>query len=77
MMFGLSEKAIATAKAEYDRLSFELEKKYPYHFVAIDPFSKQYFIGYTLAEAMRNAKNALPNSIFYGIKIGSPTAMRF
>ena len=77
MPIGLSEKAIATAKAEYDRLSFELEKKYPYHFVAIDPFSKQYFIGYTLAEAMRNARNALPNNDFYGIKIGSPTALRF
>lgn len=77
MILGLSEKAIATAKAEYDRLSFELEKKYPHHFVAIDPFSKQYFIGYTLAEAMRNAKNELPDSEFYAIKIGSTTTLRF
>lgn len=77
MLSGLSVRAIATANEEYDRLRFELEKKYPNHFVAIDPYSKQYFIGYTLAEAMRKGKDALPNNEFYGIKIGSDAALRF
>ena len=77
MIRWLSSKAIADAIQQYDLLSFELEKKYPNHFVAIDPYSKRYFIGLTLAEAMRNGKNAMPTSEFYGIKIGSPTALRF
>jgi len=76
MTIGLSVIAIATANEVYDRLRFELEKKYPDHYVAIQPDTKQYFIGYTLAEAMRNAKNALPNNEFYGIKIGSDAALR-
>ncbi len=77
MTNGLSDNAIAEAKKEYDLLRFELEKKYPYHYVAIEPFSKRYFIGYSLADAMRTAKNEMPNYLFYGIKIGSPTTLRF
>lgn len=76
MTIGFSDKAIDEAKKVYDHLSFELEKKYPNHFVAIDPFSKRYFIGYTLAEAMRNARSELPNNQYYGIKIGSTTALK-
>ncbi len=77
MTSGLSLRAIASAQEEYDRLQFDLKEKYPNHFVAIDPYSKRYFIGYTLAEAMRNGRNALPNTEFYGFKIGSDAAMRF
>jgi len=77
MTIGLSESAISIANAEYSTLRYTLEKKFPGHFVVIDPYSKAYFTGLTLGEAMRTAKDAKPDSEFVCFKIGSTTALTF
>jgi hypothetical protein len=41
-------------------------------FVAIEPKSKEYFIGNTIAEAIAKAKARFPDREFYVAKIGSP-----
>jgi hypothetical protein len=77
MPIGLTKAAIALANEEYKTLSYTLEKKYPDHYVVIDPYSKAYFIGRTLGEAMRTAKNKYPDKEYVCFKVGSETALKF
>jgi len=77
MTIGLSESAILLANEEYSKLRYTLEKKFPGHYAVISPYSKAYFTGLTLGEAMRNAKNAKPDDEFVCFKIGSDTALTF
>uniref|UniRef100_A0A6M3Y7V7 Uncharacterized protein n=1 Tax=viral metagenome TaxID=1070528 RepID=A0A6M3Y7V7_9ZZZZ len=77
MAIGLSKSAIALAEQEYSTLKYTLEKKFPDHYVVIDPYSKAYFVGLTLGETMRTAKNAHPDRDFVSFKLGSETALIF
>lgn len=47
-----------------------LESEHPGDFVAIEPFSRQYFLGKTATSALVTARNALPKSRFYLTRIG-------
>ena len=40
----------------------------------IEPESEEWFLGKTLFEALKKAKNKYPDKIFYSIRIGSPYA---
>jgi len=77
MVIGLNKSAIALAEEEYSKLKYILEKKFPDHYVVIDPYSKVYFTGLTLGKAMRTAKNAHPDREFVCFKLGSETALTF
>uniref|UniRef100_A0A6M3X6X6 DUF5678 domain-containing protein n=1 Tax=viral metagenome TaxID=1070528 RepID=A0A6M3X6X6_9ZZZZ len=76
-MIGLSKSAIATAEEEFNKLRYILQKKFPNHYVVIDPYSKAYFTGPTLGEAMRTAKNKYPEKEFVCFKLDSDTALTF
>lgn len=76
MVIGLSKSAIALAEEEFGKLKYTLEKKFPDHYVVIDPYSKVYFTGLTLGIAMRTAKTTHPDRDFVCFKIGSETALK-
>ncbi|MCK4476580.1 MAG: hypothetical protein KAU16_07615 [Methanophagales archaeon] len=40
----------------------------------IEPETGEWFLGKTLVEALKKAKNKYPDKIFYSIRIGSPFA---
>jgi hypothetical protein len=43
---------------------------------AVEPQSGQYFLGETLVEAAKKARNGSPDRIFYFVRVGSRTAHR-
>jgi hypothetical protein len=40
----------------------------------IEPDSGEYFLGKTLLEAVKKAKECYPNTIFYSVRVGHPFA---
>ena len=74
--FGFDVKVLARrGQAVYDQeLRAALEPRHHGRFVAIEPDTKQYWIGATVEEACRQACAALPGKFFHLIRIGSPTA---
>lgn len=77
MICTLSPKQVEEAKAVYERLKYQIEKKNWGDFIVIDPFSKEYFIDKNLAIATRNAKLKYPDRCFYQIRIGFSSALTF
>lgn len=73
--------AASTAVAERaeriyaERLQARLESLYPHEFVAIEPDSGDFFLGATLSDAVRRAKEEHPSRLSFVIRIGSPTAI--
>lgn len=43
---------------------------------AVEPRSGKYFLGETLVEAAKEARNIFPDRIFYFVRVGSRTAHR-
>ena len=44
---------------------------------AVEPRSGHYFLGQTLIEAAKEARNSFPGKVFYFIRVGSRTAHRY
>jgi hypothetical protein len=65
-------KADMAAKGEsiYARLKEKLEQEHRDEFVAIEVDSGDYFLGRTLQEADKKAREKYPDRVFYVIRIG-------
>jgi len=75
-MFSMSEVATG-GKETYAILESALVRDHPGKYAAIDPISKEFFIGTTIGEAVRNGKAKYPFREFYTVKIGVPAAISF
>lgn len=75
-MFSISEVA-KSGKETYAILEAALTLKYPGKYAAIEPISKEYFIGTTIGEAISNASAKFPHREFYTVKVGEPAAISF
>jgi len=56
----------------YKRLKDELEPKYKGKIMAIEVDSEDYFIGDSVSDACKKAKEKYPDRIFHFVKIGYP-----
>ncbi|MEW6210087.1 MAG: hypothetical protein AB1631_17100 [Acidobacteriota bacterium] len=56
------------------RLKTELESRHAGRFVAIEAGTGSYFLGDTGAEALVSARSAMPDKLFYLIRIGQKSA---
>jgi len=64
-----------SAKAFYDaELKEAFEKQYFGKFVAIEPESRQHFIGDTFLEAAMQAKTEIPDRMSFVIRVGYDAA---
>ena len=62
-------------QAVYDQeLRAALEPQYYGRFAAVEPDTKQYWIGDSVEEVCRQARAALPGKFFHLIRIGFATA---
>ena len=69
------EAIIEQGQQVYDeRLKADLERRHRGRFVAIEPFSGDYFLGDTSAEALIAAHGAFPDRRFYLLRIGFDAA---
>ena len=59
------------------RLRAVLEPTHAHEFVAIEPESGDYFLGHTLSEATRAARNAYPDRMNHAMRIGHRAALHF
>ena len=72
------EEFVATAEAIYaDRLQAVLEPAHINEFVAIEPESGDYFLGTTLNEATRAARNVYPDRLTHAMRVGHRAALHF
>ncbi len=56
------------------RLKSTLELEHIGEFVAVEPSAARYFLGHTATDALVAARNAMPESKFFLIRIGSRVA---
>ncbi len=69
---------VRKAEAIYaDRLRPVLEPAHLDEFVAIEPESGDYFLGKTLSEATRNARNIYPDRLTHAMRVGHKAALDF
>ena len=69
------EDFIERGKRLYDeRLRGELEPENAGRFLAVEPDSERYFLGDTDVEALTAAREAMPGSLFYLVRVGYETA---
>lgn len=59
------------------RLRNVLEPKHLDEFVAIEPESGDYFLGKTLSEATRAARQAYPGRLTHAMRVGHKAALHF
>lgn len=59
-----------------ERLRDFLEPEHTGEFVAIDPETEQYFLGGTGLAALHAGRKALPDKLFYLLRVGSDAAYR-
>jgi hypothetical protein len=59
-----------------ERLRALLEPEHAGEFVAIEPDTEQYFLGETGLAALRAGRRALPDKLFYLLRVGSDAAYR-
>jgi hypothetical protein len=59
-----------------ERLREQLEPEHTGEFVAIEPDSERYFLGDTGLAALRAGREALPDKLFYLLRVGSDAAYR-
>jgi len=71
------DSVVADGKETYGVLKAGLVLKYPGKYAAIDPISKEYFIGNNIADAVTAGKAKYPYREFYTVKIGEPAAISF
>ena len=60
-----------------DRLQAVLEPAHLDEFVAIEPESGDHFLGKTLNEATRAARQAYPNRLTHAMRVGHRAALHF
>lgn len=69
---------VARAEAIYtDRLQSILERDHLNQFVAIEPQSGDHFLGATLNDASRSARQVYPDRLTHVIRIGHRAALHF
>lgn len=56
-----------------NKIKSELEKRSRGKYAALDFETEKYWIGETVSDALRIAKEEFPNKLFYLIQIGSPS----
>jgi len=67
------ERLVAQGEAIYQqRLKSQLDPTYHGQIVAIEVESGDYFIGKSVTEAARKAREKYPEKVFYFVKIGFP-----
>ena len=67
------ERLVAQGEALYQqRLKSQLDPTYHGQIVAIEVESGDYFVGKSVIEAARKAKEKHPEKVFYFVKIGFP-----
>jgi len=67
------ERLVAQGEALYQqRLKNQLDPTYHGQIVAIEVESGDYFIGKSVTEAARKAREKYPEKVFYFVKIGFP-----
>ena len=67
------ERLVAQGEALYQqRLKSQLDPTYHGQIVAIEVESGDYFIGKSVTEAARKAREKYPEKVFYFVKIGFP-----
>jgi hypothetical protein len=59
-----------------ERLRALLEPEHEGEFVAIDPDTERYFLGQTGLTALRAGRRALPDKLFYLLRVGHDAAYR-
>jgi hypothetical protein len=59
-----------------ERLREQLEPEHTGEFVAIEPDTERYFLGDTGLAALRAGRQALPDKLFYLLRVGSDAAYR-
>jgi hypothetical protein len=59
-----------------ERLRDLLEPEHAGEFVAIEPETEQYFLGATGLAALHAGRKALPDKLFYLLRVGSDAAYR-
>jgi hypothetical protein len=59
-----------------ERLRAQLEPEHNNQFVAIEPESERYFLGSTGLEALHAGREAIPDKLFYLLRVGSDAAYR-
>lgn len=68
---------VRLAKEWYERsLRPKLEAEHRDEFVAIEPISQTYFLGKTLSEVGKLARQTCPGKIAYALRIGHPAAVQ-
>jgi hypothetical protein len=63
---------VEKGKAIYQQLREKLEEEYLGRFAAIDVESGDYFVGKTLTEADKKAREKYPDRVFYAVRVGRP-----
>ena len=72
---GLEDEVVRSGQRIYDeRLQGILEPSQVGRFVAIEPKTGQYFVGDTGTTALLDARTAMPDSLFYLVRIGYQAA---
>ena len=67
------ERLVAQGEALYQqRLKSQLDPTYHGQIVAIEVESGDYFVGKSVTEAARKAREKYPEKVFYFVKIGFP-----
>ncbi len=72
-----SDQLAESGQRLYDeRLRQQLEPEHNGEFVAIEPESERYFLGSTGLAALRAGRSAMPDKLFYLLRVGSEAAYR-
>ncbi len=71
----IADELVEGGQRFYDEhLRHALEPEHAGRYVAIEPASGRYFLGDTGTQALLDARQALPESLFYLARIGHPAA---
>lgn len=75
----VSEHTLDVAKRSEEiyntQLRQDLEKHHLHQFVAIEPESREFFVGETLSEAIQAARRAHPDRISFALRVGHSAAI--
>jgi hypothetical protein len=71
----IADELVESGRRFYDEhLRQSLEPGHAGRYVAIEPASGRYFLGDTGTEALLDARQALPESLFYLVRVGHAAA---
>ncbi len=73
----LSDDDIEQQATEFyeQELRASLEATHPHAFVVIEPISRTYYLGETLSEAGRRARQAFPDRLSFAMRVGHAAAI--